>query len=107
MKAPDKIYLVEWDNKGISEYETPWSPAPYENRNCKNHKYIRKDIVDETIKTAEDHSYFAGQEKFREKLIEWASKSLGQVSDMGFDDGDVEHGYTRALQDIIDKINSL
>lgn len=24
-----------------------------------------------------------------------------------FDDGDVKHGYTRALQDIIDKINSL
>lgn len=45
MKAPDKIYLTEWDGKGVSEYETPWSPAPYGNRNCKNHEYIRKDAL--------------------------------------------------------------
>ena len=98
MKAPDKIYL----NRRHPE------PFWFKDKQIDSDvEYIRKDIVDETIKTAEDHAYFAGQEKFREKLIEWASKMLGQVSDMGFDDGDVEHGYTRALQDIIDKINSL
>ena len=96
--APDKIYL----NRRHPE------PFWFKDKQIDSDvEYIRKDIVDETIKTAEDHAYFAGQEKFREKLIEWASKMLGQVSDMGFDDGDVEHGYTRALQDIIDKINSL
>lgn len=104
MKAPDRIYIAETPNKLIEIWsDEPIEPKPY----ITEHEYIRKDIVDETIKTAEDHAYFAGQEKFREKLIEWASKILGQVSDMGFDDEDVEHGYTRALQDIIDKINSL
>lgn len=98
MRAPENVY-VRLENIGSS-----WDVSTLDNG---GEKYIRKDIVDETVKTAEDHAYFAGQEKFREKLIEWASKSLGQVSDMGFDDGDVEHGYTRALQDIIDKINSL
>lgn len=43
----------------------------------------------------------------KDALMEWASKMLGQVSDMGFDDGDVEHGYTRALEDVIDKLNSM
>ena len=35
-------------------------------------EYIRKDIVDETIKAAEDHAYFAGREKLRGTLLEWA-----------------------------------
>lgn len=43
----------------------------------------------------------------KDALMEWTSNMLGQVSDMGFDDGDVEHGYTRALQDVIDKLNSV
>lgn len=43
----------------------------------------------------------------KDALIEWTSKKFGQVSDMGFDDGDVEHGYTRALEDVIDKLNSM
>lgn len=49
-----------------------------------------------------------GEEYIRKNtLIEWASNMLGQVSDMGFDDGDVEHGYTRALQDIIEHLNEI
>lgn len=40
-------------------------------------------------------------------LLEWASDRLGMVSDLGFDDGDVEHGYIRALQDLIGKINEM
>ncbi len=30
--------------------------------------------VDEMVKSAEDHAYFAGQEKMREKLLEWIDK---------------------------------
>lgn len=49
-----------------------------------------------------------GEEYIRkDALIEWASNMLGQVSDMGFDDGDVEHGYTRALQDAIEHLNEM
>lgn len=43
-----------------------------EKRNTYDIAYIRKDIVDEAIKTAKDHAYFAGQEKLRERLLEWA-----------------------------------
>lgn len=32
-------------------------------------EYIRKDIVDDMLKTAEDHAYFAGGEAMREKAI--------------------------------------
>jgi hypothetical protein len=59
MEAPDKIYI-----NGYSAFAT----VPVKN----GIEYIRKDISDETIKTAEDHAYFAGQERFREKLLEWA-----------------------------------
>ena len=43
----------------------------------------------------------------KDALMEWASNRLGKVSDMGFDDGDVEHGYIRALQDVVDKLNEM
>ena len=43
-----------------------------EKRNTYDIAYIRKDIVDEMIKTAEDHAYFAGREKLRETFLEWA-----------------------------------
>lgn len=74
---PDKIYLKTQDLGSGYAYGISLDDN-------EEHEYIRKDA-----------------------LIEWASNMLGQVSDMGFDDGDVEHGYTRALEDIIDKINSL
>ncbi len=66
MKAPDKVYIRS------RAFETPWPAYIDENANYGGEQYIRKDIVDETIKTAEEHAYFAGQEKFREELIEWA-----------------------------------
>ena len=68
MKAPDKIYLQT--NKGET-LSSKWTTIPF--RDFENTEYISKDIVDETIKTAEDHAYFAGQEKFRKELIEWAN----------------------------------
>lgn len=83
---PNKLYIgtvTLSSNAPSEEHLLPdWHLRP--NPKIANVEYIRKDA-----------------------LIEWASNRLGQVSDMGFDDGDVEHGYTRALQDIIDKINSL
>ena len=39
-------------------------------------EYIRKDIVDDMIKTAEDHAYFAGSEYARKKLIEKACQYI-------------------------------
>ena len=73
MKAPNKIWLSKFEeDPGDNEYRIfeQWSLEPISN--AENEEYIRKDIVDETIKTAEEHAYFAGQEKFREELIEWA-----------------------------------
>ena len=74
---PDKIYLGIQDLGNGYTYDLSLD-------NNGEQEYIRKDA-----------------------LIEWASKKLGQVSDMGFDDGDVEHGYTRALQDVLGKLNSM
>ena len=74
MVAPENVY-VRLENIGNS-----WDVSTLDNG---GEEYVRKDIVDETIKTAEDHAYFAGQEKFREKLIEWAKEnidSLGRLS---------------------------
>lgn len=33
-------------------------------------EYIRKDIVDEMIKTAEDHAFFAGTEYTRKEMVD-------------------------------------
>ena len=74
---PDKIYLKIQDLGSGYAYEISLDGN-------EEHEYIRKDA-----------------------LIMWASNMLGQVSDMGFDDGDVEHGYTRALQDIIEHLNEI
>ena len=72
-------------------------------------EYIRKDIVDETIKTAEDHAYFAGREKLRETLLEWIEVLKAQsleLREKGY--GDVFYGaQITILEEIIDKIKSL
>ena len=78
---PDKIYF-----DGVDTSITP--------RLAINEEYIRKDVVDGTIKTAEDHAYFAGQEKFREKLIEWAKENMDSL-------GRLSYG------ELIDKLNSV
>lgn len=92
MKAPDKIYVAESLIKTL--YGNEWSPTPYMSR--ENTEYIRKDVVDETIKTAEDHAYFAGQEKLREKLMEWAQEKLQERHAPQFRD---------AIGQLIDKLN--
>ncbi len=94
MKAPDKIYIQT--NKGEA-FSSKWTTIPF--RDFENTEYISKDIVDETIKTAEDHAYFAGQEKFRGKLIEWLEECMNNpvITDLQKDN----------IQELIDKINSL
>ena len=84
MKAPDKIYLTEWNGEGISEYDTPWSSVPYDEKTqpCKNYEYIRKDA-----------------------LLEWAKEQ--KSFEQGFEDGEAEHGYKCALDDLIEKVKSL
>lgn len=63
MEVPDEIYIQPNAHDGWFEGNKP---------NDNFVEYIRKDIVDETIKTAEDHAYFAGREKLREALLKWA-----------------------------------
>lgn len=60
MEAPDKIYCGT-DRKGNIAYSFIMFPDSEE--------YIRKDVVDNMLKTAEDHAYFAGSEAMREKAI--------------------------------------
>ena len=99
MKAdiPDKI-LISRDEDGKihhSYWTTDQELVPFEDT-----IYIRKDIVDETIKTAEDHAYFAGQEKFREKLL----KCINEIRAIPH-----ENAIVRDLtfQEVVNKLNSM
>ena len=84
---PDGIIRVEEKNKGRDGVASTVIQ-----------EYIRKDIVYETVKTAEDHAYFAGQEKLREKMLEWAKEKE-------------EYALTRAVKlaykTMIDKIEEI
>ena len=104
---PDKIYVrvgTLSSNGSAEEYVLPeWYEMPHIGRI----EYIRKDIVDETIKTAEDHAYFAGQEKFREKLIEWAKEKLEDLKGLLDTDPykEVYIGQCEILKDMMNKWN--
>ena len=90
MKAPDKIYLIRKH------------PEPFwfkDKQLDSDVEYIRKDIVDEMINSAEDHAYFAGQEKLREKLLEVA-KNMKRICKEA-------EPIEKAYQTVIDKIESL
>lgn len=95
MEAPDNIYVAESLIK--TPYGNEWSPTPYISR--ENTEYIRKDIVDEMLKTAEDHAFFAGQEKLRERLLEWAKEKANDYK------GTANIG--RSFELMIKKIESL
>ena len=99
MKAPDKIYLQH--NITTDLYDEFW-PEWFEGTNHPDRDicYIRKDIVDETIQTAEDHAYFAGKEKMREELLERVRLAYGKLSMNPFDVQDV-------FEELIDKLNSM
>jgi len=104
MKAPDKIYIQT--NAGET-FSSKWTTIPF--RDFENTEYIRKDVVDETIKTAEDHAYFAGQEKLREKLMEWAKEKYEEYDRRiaGFPDDGAYWGQRNAFRQMIDKLNSM
>ena len=67
MKVPDKIYIHRTIHLGLLS-------ASEIDITGQDEQYIRKGLVDEMVKTAEDHAYFAGQEKLRGKLLEWAKE---------------------------------
>lgn len=94
MKAPDKIYIfLDGDKSWYTEKDYISQPPT-------SVQYIHKDVVDETIKTAEDHAYFAGQEKFREKLL----KCINEIRAIPHDNA-IARDLT--FQEIINKINSI
>ena len=100
MEAPNKIYLHEEDFARI--YTQPSSTID------DDIEYIRKDIMDETIETAEDHAYFAGKEKLREELLEWCREKAKEYKQMDDDfGGDVFLGNRHAFLEVIDKLNSM
>lgn len=63
---PDKILLVKDDVDDI--VQDYWVLRNL--TQCKDSEYIRKDVVEDMIKTAEDHaySYFMRSESMKEKL---------------------------------------
>lgn len=86
---PDKIYIQEG---AILRTENT-----YDNDVC----YVRKDIVDDTIATAEDHAYFAGKEKMREELLEFVNKKLQESADR------LDFRANQAYAEVFDKLNSM
>lgn len=100
MKEPEKLYLqpeVTFDRNNILGH-----------RNSYDTEYIRKDVVDETIKSAEDHAYFAGQEKFREKLLEWVKNKITEAEiAMDTADDPAIWGQRNAFKQVLDKLNSM
>lgn len=103
MKAPEKIYIpAKWMNVPSNIFDKEPSGGATE--------YIRKDIHDETIKTAEDHAYFTGKEKMREKLLEWAKKKYDRAFRLRLKKGDnyaYGQGKVAAYNLLIEKIKSL
>lgn len=100
MKEPDKLYLqpeVTFDPNNI-----------FGHRNSYDMEYIRKDVVDETINSAEDHAYFAGQEQFREKLLEWVKNKITEAEiAMDTADDPAIWGQRNAFKQVLDKLNSI
>lgn len=104
---PNSI-IISRDHNGVI-YHSYWTTTqqliPFEET-----KFIRKEIMDETIKTAEDHAYFAGKENLREELLEWAKTKYDKAFRLYLKKGDNYHyglGKMNAYQKLIDKINSL
>ena len=62
-EMPERIYIFDYNEAMTTPLEG-------------DTEYIRKDIVDDMIKTAEDHAYFAGSEYARKELIENACQKL-------------------------------
>ena len=73
-------------------------------------EYIRKDLFDKTIELAEDHAYFAGQENFREKVLDWA-KDMKHLYELPITtSGRISKeclAKANAFQQMIDKLKTL
>ena len=110
-KVPEKEFADEWDG------HTPQEAAERIHKYLQQEQpieYIRKDIADEMVELAEDHAYFAGQEKLREKLLEWAKERQAYYCKRADDiDDDSNHemvyfyGKESAFRELIGKIESL
>lgn len=98
MEAPDKIFLPgDIDLVSVAILTLGNQPGDVE--------YVRKNTYDETIKTAEDHAYFAGKEKMREELLEWAKRLKERWEEPLMS----KHspGCVYMLEQLIDKLNSM
>lgn len=90
-KAPDKIYVCIPQRLNLSTFkeDSKYVGMAYNDkgnlRSPQIEEYIRKDIVDETVEVAEDHAYFAGKEKLREALLEWAKEIAENASWVSID----------------------
>lgn len=100
MTVPDKIYILVYPNHSLDGVHLgdDWMYEPH--KGFDNVEYINKDCINDMLKTAEDHAYFAGQEKFREKLMEWIQEARAIPH---------ENAITRDLtfQEVINKLNSM
>lgn len=105
MKVPDKIYVREYPD-GVARF---WEEKKKDDVVATiPHEYIRKDVVDETIKSAEDHAYFAGQEKLREKLLEYVKNKITEA-EIALDTADdpAIWGEKNSFKQMFDKLNSM
>ena len=91
MNAPDKIFIDE----DLIAFHC------LTDRHDGVLEYLHKGLVDEMVKSAEDHAYFAGQEKFREKLLEWINKMCQE--NKGFSEAEL----VVTLDKLKEKIESL
>lgn len=100
MKIPSKIYIPLYPNYNLDDFHLGdvWMDKPH--KEFDNVEYINKDCINDMLKTAEDHAYFAGQEKFREKLMEWIQEARAIPH---------ENAIIRdlAFQEVVNKLNSM
>lgn len=82
MQAPDKIYL------SVEKGEN-WAHAMWTQKTPEEQKFSELDEHEEYIR--------------KEAILEWANKELKRYSE----DTQWEFGYSRALRDLIDKLNQL
>lgn len=106
MEAPEKIYINNYN--GNDTWGNQWHTKPSTNPSTVSHEYIRKDIHDETVETAEDHAMFAGREKMREELLEWAEDRVDKLENIfNVAPASVVGGKLDAYKEFIEKIKSL
>ena len=89
-KAPDKIYVCIPQRLNLSTFK---EDSKYVGMAYNDKGNLRSPQIEEYIR--------------KDALLEWAKKRTETIPNLGFDNGDTEYGYTRAIEDLIEKINSL